>query len=155
MKIINEIKRIVEDELNVPFMYQSFLNLNNWLDSAPLPCVACQLLIGGELISEAGQTKESSEVLLMFIDKTEVYGYTALENQAIIDTQKLRAVWFMEQVRQSSVIYALGNARYDNIYNEFDIITTGVAVRVTLKELVGVVECFNKVFDNSFSQNFG
>lgn len=148
MKILDEIERIVyviqeaqEDGTGGSFLYESFLNINSWIDEQPLPCVCVQRLVGAGLINEGGQIKRSADFLIMFLDQTE-FDEQALENQGIIDDQETLTIAFIRQVNNSSIINIVGETKIDYIYDEFDLNVTGVALRVTLKELSGAVECF-------------
>jgi len=153
MKILDEIKSIIEDKIGVPFMYQSFLKLNNWIQGEELPTVACQLIVSGGVVNEGGQHKQSADFLLIFLDHTE-YEYTAVENQTIVDEQMDRLIEFLQWVDSSNVITKNGDAQIDYIYNQFDIITTGVSLRINLKELSGSTPCFRGSFDKSFDKPF-
>ena len=143
MKIIDEIKRIVENELELPFIYENFYKINEELDYTNLPCVGCQRLVNGTLNNEAGQIKDSAPFLLFFINSS-TYNYSSLENQAIIDIQKETAIDFIRAVEASDLIKYEGEIRYENFYNKFDfndLINTGVALSITLKERAGSVYC--------------
>lgn len=142
MKIIDEVKRIVEDVLELPFVYASFYDINTNFDGIEMPAVGFQRLVNGELSNEGGQIKDDVPVLLFFVNLTEA-NYDSLENQVIIDAQKENAVKFLREVNKSSVIMLNSAARYDDLYNEFDVNTTGVGLRINLKERAGVVNCLN------------
>lgn len=155
MKILDEIERIVgvvyptEEGETLPYVYGSLQDINYQADSFPLPCIAAQLLINGELKNEGGQYKDETPVVIMFFNKTE-FEYDAPENQVIIDTQKAKAISFMREIDASTVVKLTSSVLYDNIYdvseNEYalDVGVTGVALRITLKERAGQVNCFVK-----------
>ena len=140
MTILNEVKTIIEEEVGVPFLYASLLNLNSWLDYSCLPCAACQLLEDGDFIHEGGQIKEEVDFLIFFLDKTDVR-YTALENQEIIDECKARAISFMREIEKSSDIMYIDDYTYQNLYQEFDVNLTGVSLSITIKERSGEQSC--------------
>lgn len=140
MKIIDEVKRIVEEVMLLPFVYASFYDINTNFDGVAMPAVGFERLRNGEILNEIGQLKDDVPVLLFFVNLTE-NNYDSLENQAIIDVQKETMLQFIREVNKSNVIFINSSIRYDDLYNEFDVNTTGVSLRINLKERAGAVNC--------------
>ena len=143
MKVLDEVKSIVEDELGLPFLYQSFYKLNDWVEVESLPCVCCQLITDMGTENEGGQIKDDVPFLLMFVDKTEE-GLTALENQEIIDEQNTTADSFLRELEDSTEIMKNSDAPRKLLYQEFDIILTGISMKVNIKERSGSQPCTYK-----------
>lgn len=140
MKILDEIKTIVEDTLKLRFLYSSINNINAAIDNTELPCVAVQKLITGTFENEGGQIKDSAPFLIMFLNST-IFDYDSLENQTIIDALKVTVKSFIREVDKSDVIIKTGSQTYDDLYDYLDANVTGIALSITLKERAGTVPC--------------
>lgn len=149
MKILDEIKDIIETRLVLPFYYQSLAKANVELDFATFPCVFCQLIPRGALIDDSGFMKDSAEVLLFFINTT-VWESDSLENQTLIDAEKARAIEFLQHVKNSINMQVVGSTPYQNVYDKFDVNVTGISLQMTLKELEGEYSCLPVIFDLTF-----
>lgn len=138
MKIINEIKRIVEFEMKLPFIYASYYNINEKIGRSDLPCIALVREQRGAL----DFNKVSADLLLFFVDKTDK-SRTDFELSEKIAEQKSTAIDFLRACAKSDVFYIENASNYEDLYDEFDIITAGISISISVKELVGDVKCFN------------
>lgn len=152
MKLLNDIKSIIEGPIDQPFLYESFYGLNEWVAHTNLPCVGLQRIENGTFVNEGGQIKDSSDFLIFFLDQT-TFNPTDLENQAIIDTCKETAIDFIREVELSDGLVIVGDPTFEYVYQRFDITVTGIALSIRLKERGGEIPC-NRVFSKSFSRIF-
>ncbi len=139
MSLILKIKDKVES-MPMTFVYHAQEAVNEMLDKTVLPAVACYLNQNSNLVNNIGNYCEQSDVLLMFIAKTN-FDFNSLTNEAIIETMKLKAFEFVRLVRESSDLKIVGNIRLKKFYDEFDVNITGVGLDITLSEVIGDVEC--------------
>ena len=160
MTIINEVKRIVEEVMLLPFIYASEYNINEQVAGIAdqLPAVAMARQASGT-IDDIYSVKDSMPCLLFFFDLTDgsADDQTALELDiaAVVSAQKAKAKQFLRAVAASDVIVIEGAETYTTVFDKFDSFTSaGIALSVTIKELVGDVECLSTTPDNTFNQSF-
>ena len=142
MRIINEVKRIVEEVLLQPFLYATDLTINDLIVSIAdqLPCVAMVRLENGEFAHSNGM-KDAAECLLFFVDITDA-SETDFVKAETVSKQKDFAKEFLKEVEKSSVIFSVNTEKYNPFYDKYDSLSTaGVYLTLTLKELAGDNAC--------------
>lgn len=142
MRIINEVKRIVEEELLQPFIYATEYNINEQVLNIAdqLPCVAMVRQTGGQFEHQNG-IKDSCPCLIFFVGLAPS-GETDIKIAETVAAEKVFAKKFLRAVEKSSVIFSNGADNYQDFFDRFDVFNaTGVFLQLTLKELAEDIEC--------------
>lgn len=142
--IIDTIKTICEDNLQLPFLYESVGMGNVRLDKQrEFPLALLLSVTDWEVDNTIGNLKETADIRLFFLTKSgnkPSIDYDATTNQTMIDTCKGYALNFIDRVNKSNVIDFNSNSiSIKSVYDYDDANVTGVVIMARIKERAG--EC--------------
>lgn len=142
--IIDTIKTICEDNLQLPFLYESVSMGNVRLDKQrEFPLALLLSVTDWEVDNTIGNLKETADIRLFFLTKNgnkPPIDYDATTNQTMIDTCKGYALNFIDRVNKSNVIDFNSNSiSIKSVYDYDDANVTGVVIMARIKERAG--EC--------------
>lgn len=133
-KITTSIKMAMGEGFEV--YYHDDPTLNVLTSRMDMPCAVVQLLTTGDIIRGA-VTRERVSAAVSFIDRSE-FDFDAVRNEEIIDACKRRAFAWLQSLPLGSEI-AVGEARWQRLYDTYDDIVTGYTVLADIEEVTG--EC--------------
>lgn len=146
MGITEKIKASVESATGLTLHYYDDGNINAILDANPLPCAFYYLLKDTEIIRDTTQIRERANVAIFFVNKTD-FDFDSEENEAIISDLKKKANIWLTQVLKDASIRITSDVQATRLYNEFDVILTGIGYRLTIEEIYGFNACKDVEFE--------
>ena len=149
--IVDKLARTIErKELNngiepLPFVYADLDTQNILLDNIGAPFAAAAPLNSGAVTDEHGRYHERATFEIYFGDlmAQALPDYAARENERIIDICKRRAYKWLAELKPASGLRLVSVNSAQRAYMQFDAITTGYLVNVTLEEVEGYGACEN------------
>lgn len=120
----------------LPFVYADLDTQNILLDNIGAPFAACAPLASGMVEAEHGGYRERATFEIYFGDMMcqSLPDYNARENERIIDECKQRAFKWLASLQANKDIRLIQVNSASRSYMQFDAITTGYLVNVTIEE---------------------
>lgn len=140
MSITAKLKSSVESATGLSLYYYDEGGINALLDNASLPCAFYYLIRDTELIRDGSQIRERASIAVYFVDKTE-FDFKSDDNEAIIESLKTKGNSWLTSLVSDSTLTIDGTVRTTRIYNEFDVILTGIGYNLTIEENYGFNVC--------------
>jgi len=142
MSIISKIKASVESATGYTLHYYDESTINEVLDANPLPCAFYYLRKDTELLVDGEQNRERANVAVFFVNKTE-FDFNSADNETIIEAVKTKGnIWLRSLMADSALKISEGTqVRTTRLYNQFDVILTGIGFNITLEEVYGFNAC--------------
>lgn len=134
-KIIQSIKASQEEGFEVYYHDEPTLNLMT--SGMTFPCAVFQLLTTGDVVQEAGQTKEVVSAAVFFVEPSD-FDFDAIENETIIDRCKGRAFAWLQSLAADPLVELAELTRTSRVYDQYDDIVTGFGVLADIKEINGI-----------------
>lgn len=149
--IVDKLARTIErKELNngivpLPFIYADLDTQNILIDHTGVPFAACAPLGTSMVADEHGLWHERATFEVFFGDLMEqsLADYDAVENERKIDDCKRRAFKWLSDLSPADELRLISVNSATRAYMQFDAITTGYLVNVTLEEVAGYGKCEN------------
>lgn len=142
MTFIEKVKESVELTTGCRFYYHAAGELNEVLSGVDIgedPIAFAYLLKGGE-VSVGKNCREGVNLAVFFCKKTE-FDFNSYENEQLIDECKQIAFGWVSWFGKSNTLEIVGNVTTERVYDTTTDILTGIAVNITLRELVGYGMC--------------
>ena len=143
MTFIDKLRITIERATACRFYYHAAGELNEVLAGVRVGCEPISfayLLKGGEVDVQRNQLREGVNLAVFFCKKTE-FDFNSEENERLIDDCKRLAFGWLSLMRKSGYFETVGSITTERVYDTTTDILTGIAVNVTLRELVGYSEC--------------
>ena len=160
MTFIEKVKESVELTTGCRFFYHAAGELNEVLAGVEIgsdPISFAYLLKGGE-VAVGKNCREGVNLAVFFCKKTE-FDFNSYENEQLIDECKQLAFGWVSWFSKSNTLEIVGNVTTERVYDTTTDILTGIAVNITLRELVGYGMCdINKpvlIIDKNGVYKFG
>lgn len=142
MTFIEKVKESVELTTGCRFYYHAAGELNEVLAGVEIgedPIAFAYLLKGGE-VAVGKNCREGVNLAVFFCKKTE-FDFNSYENEQLIDECKQIAFAWVSWFSKSNTLEIVGNVTTERVYDTTTDILTGIAVNITLRELVGYGRC--------------
>ena len=142
MTFIEKVKESVELTTGCRFYYHAAGELNEVLAGVDIgedPIAFAYLLKGGE-VAVGKNCREGVNLAVFFCKKTE-FDFNSYENEQLIDYCKQLAFGWVSWFSKSNTLEIVGNVTTERVYDTTTDILTGIAVNITLRELVGYGMC--------------
>ena len=142
MTFIEKVKESVELTTGCRFYYHAAGELNEVLAGVEIgedPIAFAYLLKGGE-VAVGKNCREGVNLAVFFCKKTE-FDFNSYENEQLIDECKQLAFGWLSWFSKSNTLEIAGNVTTERVYDTTTDILTGIAVSITLRELVGYGMC--------------
>ena len=147
--IVDKLARTIErPELNngvkaLPFIYADIDMQNVLLDKTGAPFAAAAPVTTTAVSDEHGVYHERATFEIYFGDlmQQSLPDYNARENERILDMCKRRAFKWLASFRPSNELRLISINSMRRTYLQFDAITTGYLISVTLEEVQGYGRC--------------
>ena len=142
MTFIEKVKESVELTTGCRFFYHAAGELNEVLAGVEIgsdPIAFAYLLKGGE-VAVGKNCREGVNLAVFFCKKTE-FDFNSYENEQLIDECKQLAFGWVSWFSKSNTLEIVGNVTTERVYDTTTDILTGIAVNITLRELVGYGMC--------------
>ena len=142
MTFIEKVKESVELTTGCRFYYHAAGELNEVLAGVEIgedPIAFAYLLKGGD-VSVGKNCREGVNLAVFFCKKTE-FDFNSYENEQLIDECKQIAFAWVSWFSKSNTLEIVGNVTTERVYDTTTDILTGIAVNITLRELVGYGIC--------------
>ena len=142
MTFIEKVKESVELTTGCRFYYHAAGELNEVLAGVEIgsePISFAYLLKGGE-VAVGKNCREGVNLAVFFCKKTE-FDFNSYENEQLIDECKQLAFGWVSWFSKSNTLEIVGNVTTERVYDTTTDILTGIAVNITLRELVGYGMC--------------
>lgn len=142
MTFIEKVKESVELTTGCRFYYHAAGELNEVLSGVEIgeePIAFAYLLKGGE-VAVGKNCREGVNLAVFFCKKTE-FDFNSYENEQLIDECKQIAFAWVSWFSKSNTLEIVGNVTTERVYDTTTDILTGIAVNITLRELVGYGMC--------------
>lgn len=142
MTFIEKVKESVELTTGCRFYYHAAGELNEVLAGVEIgedPIAFAYLLKGGE-VAVGKNCREGVNLAVFFCKKTE-FDFNSYENEQLIDECKQIAFAWVSWFSKSNTLEIVGNVTTERVYDTTTDILTGIAVNITLRELVGYGMC--------------
>lgn len=142
MTFIEKVKESVELTTGCRFYYHAAGELNEVLSGVEIgeaPIAFAYLLKGGE-VAVGKNCREGVNLAVFFCKKTE-FDFNSYDNEQLIDECKQIAFAWVSWFRKSNTLEIVGNVTTERVYDNTTDILTGIAVNITLRELVGYGMC--------------
>lgn len=142
MTFIEKVKESIELVTGCRFFYHAAGELNEVLAGVEIggdPIAFAYLLKGGE-VAVGKNCREGVNLAVFFCKKTE-FDFNSYENEQLIDECKQLAFGWVSWFSKSNTLEIVGNVTTERVYDTTTDILTGIAVNITLRELVGYGMC--------------
>ena len=142
MTFIEKVKESVELTTGCRFYYHAAGELNEVLAGVDIgedPIAFAYLLKGGE-VAVGKNCREGVNLAVFFCKKTE-FDFNSYDNEQLIDYCKQLAFGWVSWFSKSNTLEIVGNVTTERVYDTTTDILTGIAVNITLRELVGYGMC--------------
>ena len=142
MTFIEKVKESVELTTGCRFFYHAAGELNEVLAGVEIgsdPIAFAYLLKGGE-VAVGKNCREGVNLAVFFCKKTE-FDFNSYDNEQLIDECKQLAFGWVSWFSKSNTLEIVGNVTTERVYDTTTDILTGIAVNITLRELVGYGMC--------------
>lgn len=120
-----------------PVYYHDDPTLNLMTSDMDFPCALVQLLTQGRIVQEGGQAKEVVSAAIFFVEPSQ-FDFDAVENEAIIDRCKDKAMTWLLSLPASEYIQLAELTRTTRVYDRYDDILTGYGLLADIQELNGI-----------------
>lgn len=142
MTFIEKVKESVELTTGCRFYYHAAGELNEVLAGVEIgeePIAFAYLLKGGD-VAVGKNCREGVNLAVFFCKKTD-FDFNSYENEQLIDECKQIAFSWVSWFSKSNTLEIVGNVTTERVYDTTTDILTGIAVNITLRELVGYGMC--------------